>query len=98
MTVRLDREHSSSTLCSADFLVRLFNVGPFFNDDDCHGHHRTGAKDNESLVVRLSALGGIQDEASIRVNVKRGGICCLSSGDETFPCDRAKIWHGPPGT
>ena len=57
MAVRLDREHSSSTLGGADFLVRLFNVGPFFNDDDCHGHHRTGAKDNESLVVRLSALG-----------------------------------------
>ena len=75
MTVRLDREHSSSTLCSTDFLVRLFNIGPFFNDDDCHSHHRTGAKDNKSLVVRLSALGvgGIQDEASIRVNVKRGG-------------------------
>ena len=85
MTVRLDREHSSSPLCSADFLVCLFNVGPFFNDDDCHGHYRTGAKDNKSLVVRLSALGvGIQDEASIRVNVKRGGICCGSSGDETF--------------
>ena len=54
--MRRDREHSSSTSCCTDFLVGLFNSGPFFNDDDGNGNHGTGAKDNKSLCLLDSTL------------------------------------------
>ena len=67
--MRLDREHSSSTTSSADLIIGLFYIGPFFDNDDGDGNDGTGAKDDESLCLRRSgARGLLQDAASIQLS------------------------------